>query len=67
MVSPFAASFDLNGWSPLQVRYTGGQVFHGWWQVAGTIVRTVVGAPPPDSPIPLTIPAHFFDCASRCA
>ena len=67
VVSPFDESIALNGWSPLRVRYTGGVVFHGWWQLAETVVRTVVGLPAPDSPIPLTIPAHFFDCASRCA
>jgi 4'-phosphopantetheinyl transferase len=67
IVSPFAVPFDLNGWSPLQVRYVGGQVFHGWWQNTGNILRTVVAAPSPDSPIPLRIPAHFFDCAIRCA
>jgi 4'-phosphopantetheinyl transferase len=67
IVSPFAAPFDLNGWSPLQVRYTGGRVFHGWWQNTRNILRTVVAAQPLDSPIPLSIPAHFFDCASRCA
>lgn len=67
IVSPFAAAFDLHGWSPLQVCYTGGQVFHGWWQQADNILRTVVAAQPLDSPIPLTVPAHFFDCASRCA
>lgn len=67
-VSPFAASCDLNGWSPLRVRYTGGryagdhypgdQVFHGWWQHADNIVRTVVAAPPPDVPVRLRIPVH---------
>lgn len=67
VVNPFDASFDLNGWSPLQVRYTGGGVFHGWWQLTNTLVRTVVASPQPDSPIALTIPAHFFDCASQCA
>jgi 4'-phosphopantetheinyl transferase len=67
IVSPFAASFDLNGWSPLQVRYTGGQVFHGWWQNTSNILRTVVAAQPLNSPIRLAIPPHFFDCASRCA
>jgi 4'-phosphopantetheinyl transferase len=67
IVSPFAASFDLNGWSPLQVRYTGGQIFHGWWQNTDNILRTVVAAQSLDSPIPLTIPAHFFDSVSRCA
>jgi 4'-phosphopantetheinyl transferase len=66
-VSLLAAAFDLNGWSPLQVRYTGGQVFHGWWQNTDNILRTVVAAQPLDSPIPLTIPAHFFDSACRCA
>ncbi len=72
VVSPFEVSCDLNGWSRLLVRYTGecgaeGQVFHGWWQCADRIVRTVVAAPPPDSPIPLTIPPHFFDSAFCCA
>jgi 4'-phosphopantetheinyl transferase len=73
VVSPFAAAYDLNGWSRVLVRYTGGdkaggKVFHGWWQLANNILRTVVAAPPPDSPIPLTIQAHFFDSAScRCA
>jgi 4'-phosphopantetheinyl transferase len=67
IVNPFDASFDLNGWSPLRVRYTGGLLFHGWWQRTDSILRTVVASPPPDSPTPLTIPAHFFDSASRCA
>ena len=67
MVNPRAASFDLNGWSPMSVSYTGGQVFQGWWQRAGNVVRTVVADPPPDSPIPFKIPAHFRDKASRCA
>ena len=66
-VSPFDASFDLNGWSALQVRYTGGVVFHGWWQLGENVVRTVVACPRPDSPTALTIPTQFFDSASRCA
>jgi 4'-phosphopantetheinyl transferase len=67
MVNPFATSFDLNGWSPLQVRYTGNKVFHGWWQNTDHILRTVVAAQPLDPPIPLNIPAHFFDSVSWCA
>ncbi len=67
MVNPFAGSFDLNGWSPLQVCYTGGQVFHGWWQLTDNILRTVVASPSPHSPIPLIIPAHFLDSVSWCA
>lgn len=66
-VSPSVPSFDLNGWSPLQVRSTEGKVFHGWWQNTDHMVRTVVAVQPLNSPIPLTIPAHFFDIASRCA
>jgi 4'-phosphopantetheinyl transferase len=67
IVSPFAAPCDLNGWSSLQVRHTGGQVFHGWWQNTANILRTVVATQPLNSPIRLAIPPHFFDCASRCA
>lgn len=67
IVSPFAESFALNGWSPLKVRYTERRVFYGWWQNTHNLLRTVVSAQPLDSPIPLTIPAHFFDSASRCA
>jgi 4'-phosphopantetheinyl transferase len=67
---PCATSFDRNGWSQLRVRHTGdhsagAQVFHGWWHQADNILRTVVAAPTPDAPIPLTIPAHFFDSASH--
>ena len=72
---PCATSFDRNGWSQLRVRHTGdhssedqsagAQVFHGWWRQADNILRTVVAAPTPDAPIPLTIPAHFFDSASH--
>jgi 4'-phosphopantetheinyl transferase len=67
VVNPFDGSFDLNGWSPLHVRYTAGILFHGWWHLADNILRTVVASPRPDSPTLLTIPARFFDGASRCA
>ena len=40
-------------WHPLQVYYTDGQVFHGWWQQAGLLLRTLVAAPPPFPPSPL--------------
>jgi 4'-phosphopantetheinyl transferase len=67
IVSPFDESFDLNGWSPLRVRYTGVVAFHGWWRHTENFVRTVVAAPAPDSPIRLSVPPHFFDCVSGCA
>jgi 4'-phosphopantetheinyl transferase len=44
---------DLICWRPLQVRQTGGQTFHGWWQHAGNLMCTVVAAPPPSPPIGL--------------
>jgi len=67
VVAPVAGRSDLYGWSPLQVRYTGGQIFDGWWQHKNNMVRTVVGTPAPDAPTWLTVPAHYFDCVSRCA
>ena len=60
IVNPLDESCDLNGWSPLQVRCAGGRFSSGWWQQTGNIVRTVVPNPPPDSPIPLKIPALLF-------
>ena len=77
-----ATSFALSGWSQLRVRFTGGrstgelypgdrhpgdQVFHGWWQHADGMVRTVVAAPPPHSPIGLRVPIYVPDAASPCA
>jgi 4'-phosphopantetheinyl transferase len=44
---------SLNGWKPLRVHHTEGQIYHGWWQYSGNLVRTVVAAPPPTLPIPL--------------
>jgi 4'-phosphopantetheinyl transferase len=67
IVSRVDASFDFNGWSPLQVRYTNDRVFHGWWQYTGNILLTLVADPPANLPIPLTIPAYISDGASRCA
>jgi 4'-phosphopantetheinyl transferase len=46
---------------------TGDQVFHGWWQQAGDMVRTVVAAPAPNPPIGLTFNGHFFHRASLLA
>ncbi|MFZ0798493.1 MAG: 4'-phosphopantetheinyl transferase superfamily protein [Terriglobales bacterium] len=76
IVSLSAESFDLNGWSPLQVRYTSGhhtggrlegKVFHGWYQHADNIVRTVVSAPPPEPPIRLEIQGQPFDISRDSA
>jgi 4'-phosphopantetheinyl transferase len=66
IVSPDDESFDLNGWSRLQVRYTDGRIFHGWWQHTDNILRTVVANSPPDSPISLKIPVYLSDTVSLC-
>jgi 4'-phosphopantetheinyl transferase len=47
----FRTSDTGERWSPLRVSYTGGQIFHGWWQPAGNLVRTVVAAPAPAPPV----------------
>jgi len=41
--------------------YFGDHVFHGWWQEENDIVRTLVSAPPSDSPLPLEVPEHGVD------
>ena len=38
-------------WRPLQVAYSGGAVFQGWWQQTNRMVRTLVGAPVPLAPL----------------
>ena len=48
-------SHSVNTWRPLRVRYTDGQTFHGWWQHTGSLVRTLVAAPPPAPPILLNL------------
>jgi 4'-phosphopantetheinyl transferase len=64
-VSPINGGFNLNGWSPLQVRYADGRTFHGWWQQGHGMVRTLVANPPPDSPILLLRPLDFLTARLR--
>jgi 4'-phosphopantetheinyl transferase len=40
-----------NPWHRLHVRYTDGQIFHGWWQHTGDLLRTLVAASPLAPPI----------------
>jgi 4'-phosphopantetheinyl transferase len=40
----------LNSLCPLHVRCDGGQVFQGWWQHTGSLLRTLVAAPRPVRP-----------------
>jgi 4'-phosphopantetheinyl transferase len=55
MVPASPQSCIPNGWRPLHVSCSEGQVFHGWWQNTGELLRTVVAAPPPVAPILLEI------------
>jgi len=48
-------SYESGSWFPLRVRYTKGQIFHGWWLSTGSLVRTLVADPPPGHPIRLRI------------
>jgi len=44
-----------NAWHPLKVCYTDGRSFHGCWQQTGNLLRTLVAAPPPITPIALEL------------
>lgn len=52
-------SAQPSDWSPLQVRRSNGQIFHGWWSQTGDLLRTVLAAPPPHPPILLAVPSHI--------
>jgi 4'-phosphopantetheinyl transferase len=61
------ASFDLNGWSRLQVHHDGGQAFYGWWQHGDCVIRTVVANSPAECPIPVNLTTYSSERASQCA
>jgi len=42
---------EVDRWRPLQVRHAEGEIFHGWWQSTGLLVRTLVGSPSPLPPL----------------
>jgi 4'-phosphopantetheinyl transferase len=44
---------DLDTWHPLRACCSTGEVFEGWWQHSGGLVRTVVAASPAPPPIRL--------------
>lgn len=51
-------------WHPLRVRYTGDQVFYGWWRQTGNLLCTLVAAPPPAPPILIEIPTYCGNSTS---
>ncbi len=52
-----SALHSRSAWHPLEARYVNGEVFHGWWQQTDNLLRTLVAAPRPMTPIALEIPA----------
>ena len=46
----------FSNWRPLQVSHADGQIFHGWWQQTGDMLRTLVATPPLTHPICLKLP-----------
>lgn len=67
VVCPEESALDINGWTSLQVRCTGGRIFHGWWRQVDDILCTVVAGSAPDPPISLVIPAYFPDRVAEYA
>lgn len=52
-------------WRPLQVCYSAGQVFCGWWRHANHLVRTVVCSEPLQLPISILNSPHSVANSSR--
>ncbi|HUK14966.1 MAG TPA: 4'-phosphopantetheinyl transferase superfamily protein [Bryobacteraceae bacterium] len=44
-LGPLPESYALNSWRPLEVRCIDGQMFQGWWQHTGGLLRSMVSAP----------------------
>lgn len=46
---------NSDGWRPLRVRYSGMQVFAGWWRLQDILLRTIVSMLPLRSPVRLRL------------
>jgi 4'-phosphopantetheinyl transferase len=51
-------------WRPLRVRHLNDRIFPGWWQRSGSLMRTMVAAPPPARPRLLNGPRRAESIAS---
>jgi 4'-phosphopantetheinyl transferase len=58
-------SCDLSCWQPLNAVCDGGQIFQGWWQNTGDLLRTMVASPRPAAPIFLRDATSFVGSARR--
>jgi len=57
-------------WSRLQVKCWDGRIFHGWWRTHGSVLRTIVADPSPNSPISMELKPYLpgdasFDALKR--
>jgi len=62
---PYPATAASERWRPLQVCYSAGQVFCGWWRHANHLVRTVVSSEPLQLPISLLGSSQSVTSSSR--
>jgi 4'-phosphopantetheinyl transferase len=46
---------DVQGWSPLEICYAGGQIFPTWWRQTGALLGTVTASPPPLAPVAVNV------------
>jgi 4'-phosphopantetheinyl transferase len=67
VVSTGDATFALPDWRSMEVLYTDGRLFRGWWQLENNLMRTLVTSPPANPPIRLTVPIYVPDATSLCA
>lgn len=55
------APVDSKGWAALEARCSDNKVFHGWWQHAGNMIRTIVADQRLDYPIRLAASPYCHD------
>jgi len=60
-VEPVFTASPTPGWHELSARCHDGQVFHGWWQRNGGLVRTLVSSPASTAPLALVPPPLAAD------
>jgi 4'-phosphopantetheinyl transferase len=67
VVIPKDISTSLDGWRSLDVRHIEGEMFYGWWRLAGNFLWTMVCASPSRPPVRLQAATYFVNEARRCA
>jgi 4'-phosphopantetheinyl transferase len=67
VVIPKDISTGLDDWQSLEVRHIEGEMFCGWWRLAGNFLWTMVCASPSRPPVRLQADTYFEKEARRCA